>query len=169
MTPESDNRRARVAGDRLARHYRGVFETAMRDVPICNLRLDVEAIGFRSFGEAAIGIIVTPWFMNLAICGVEGCDLPKAPFSTTAQWLLPAGCIDFIVGHVEDFGRVDGCSLFSPMDDFADHEMARATAEAVLSALLDPAPSPEPERSPSRYDRRALLFGARQSEPEATQ
>lgn len=113
MTPESDNRRARVAGDRLARHYRGVFETAMRDVPICNLRLDVEAIGFRSFGEAAIG--------QLCLCcrvrailphdSVEDNeDLPRQSDKDDLRWLaeFPQGAREVAERRFRPRGRERG-------------------------------------------------------------
>lgn len=52
---------------------------------------------------------------------------------------LTAGRVGFVVGRLEGFGRVDSCSLFSPMGDFADHAAARAVAVAALDQLFDPA------------------------------
>ena len=43
---------ATLAGARLADHYRRVHE-AMRDLPICNPALEIEAIGFRPWGPRA--------------------------------------------------------------------------------------------------------------------
>lgn len=152
-----------LAGARLADHYRRVYE-AMRDLPICNRSLEIEAIGFRPYGDQALGVILTPWFMNLTVCaaGVEA--LPARLLGETAYWPLPAGSVGFIVGRLEGFGRVDSCSLFSPMDDFADHAAARAVAIAALDELFDPGLADRrdaKERKPSALDRRTLIFGAK--------
>jgi len=157
---------ADFAGARLAAHYRRVHE-AMRDLPICNPLLDIEAIGFRPFGDHALGVILTPWFMNLTVCAAGVEELPARPTGETAHWPLPAGRVGFIVGRLEGFGRVDSCSLFSPMDDFADHAAARAVAVAALDELFDPGSTDRREanaRKPAILDRRSLLFGAKRGE-----
>lgn len=151
------------AGARLADHYRRVHD-AMRDLPICNPMLDIEAIGFRPYGDYALGVVLTPWFMNLTVCAAGAEELPPQPLGDTAHWPLPAGRVGFIVGRLEGFGRVDSCSLFSPMDDFADHAAARAVAIAALDELFESGSSDRREddgRKRAMLDRRALLFGAR--------
>lgn len=155
-----------VAGLRLADHYRRVYE-AMRDLPICNPLLDVEAIGFRPYGDHALGVILTPCFMNLMICAAGAEELPSRPTGETAHWPLPVGRAGFIVGRLEGFGRVDSCSLFSPMDDFADHAAAHAVAVAALDELFDPGSADRREtegRKPAMLDRRSLIFGAKRGE-----
>lgn len=157
---------ATLAGARLADHYRRVHE-AMRDLPICNPALEIEAIGFRPYGGHAVGIILTPWFMNLMICAADATELPPKAPGETAYWPLTAGRVGFVVGQLEGFGRVDSCSLFSPMDDFADHAAARAVAVAVLDELFDPALADTraaTARRPALLDRRSLIFGAKRDE-----
>ncbi|MGD9656620.1 MAG: [NiFe]-hydrogenase assembly chaperone HybE [Methylocystis sp.] len=152
-----------LAGVRLADHYRRIYD-AMRDLPICNPALDIEAIGFRPYGDHALGVILTPWFMNLTVCAAGDEELPLRPLGETAHWPLPAGRVSFIVGRLEGFGRVDSCSLFSPMNDFADHAAARAVAVAALEELFDPGSADRREaagRRPASLDRRSLIFGAR--------
>ena len=158
---------ATLAGDRLADHYRRVHE-AMRDLPICNPALEIEAIGFRLYGGHALGVILTPWFMNLMICAADAEELPPKAPGETACWPLTAGRVDFVVGRLEGFGRVDSCSLFSPMDDFADHAAARAVAVAALDELFDPALAEAraaAARRPALLDRRSLIFGAKRDAP----
>jgi [NiFe] hydrogenase assembly HybE family chaperone len=153
---------AASAGARLADHYRRVHD-AMRDLPICNPLLDIEAIGFRPYGDYALGVILTPWFMNLAVCAAGAEELPQRPLGETAHWPLPAGRVSFIVGRLDGFGRVDSCSLFSPMDDFVDHAAARAVAVAAIDELFHPGSADRREAAgprPASLDRRALIFGA---------
>ncbi|MEF3365169.1 [NiFe]-hydrogenase assembly chaperone HybE [Methylocystis sp. 9N] len=155
-----------LAGAQLADHYRRVHE-AMRDLPICNPRLDVAAIGFRPYGDHALGVILTPWFMNLMICAAGSDELAPRPVGETAYWPLPAGRVGFIVGRLEGFGRVDSCSLFSPMDDFVDDAAARAVAVAALNELFNPAPEEARDAVAKRsamMDRRSLIFGAKRGE-----
>lgn len=157
---------ATLAGARLADHYRRVHE-AMRDLPICNPALEIGSIGFRPYGGQALGVILTPWFMNLMICAADAEELPPKAPGETAYWPLTAGRVGFVVGRLEGFGRVDSCSLFSPMDDFADHAAARAVAVAALDELFDPALADAraaAARRPALLDRRSLIFGAKRDE-----
>ena len=158
MNAEERASAARAVGERIADIYRGIFSRAMSDVAICNGRLAVEAVDFRPFGALALGIVVTPWFMNvtLAPCG-EGA-LPPAPPGAAAPVALPAGQVDFIAGELDGFGPLWTCSLFSPMDEFADQAGARATAVAAMEALTAPPPAASPPGRPP-VDRRALLRG----------
>jgi hypothetical protein len=59
-------------GEMLAAIYRDVGERSMRDLPIFNEALGVEAIGFQRFGGHVVGIMVTPWFMNVIARADEG-------------------------------------------------------------------------------------------------
>jgi len=160
---------AQAVGARLAEIYRGVH-VAMRDLPVCNPRLDVEAIGFQPFGDYALGVLLTPWFMNVIICARSAPDLPATPAGAATQWALPAGGVDFVAARLEGFGRLDSCSLFSPMDAFADHAAAKATAIAALDQLIAPAAEPAADpRAPQhkKLNRRALFFGARRDDAGA--
>jgi [NiFe] hydrogenase assembly HybE family chaperone len=148
---------ARLA-EGLEAHFRIVHERAMRDVPICNERLAVEATDFRLFADWAVGVVVTPWFMNVVAAPVAG----AAPFAVapgeTQAVVLPTGTVDFLAADLDGFPRLLLCSLFSPMDDFVDHEAAMATARAALDLLLT-APPPPPERASQTMDRRAFFRG----------
>ena len=161
---------AAARGEKLADFYRGVHETAMRGAAICNEALEVEAIGFRDFGPYVLGVVVTPWFANLVVTAPS--PDAAAPFPDPARLKLrfPAGDVDFNVSEIAGFGRIASCSLFSPMDEFADHEAAQIAARAALDALFDShlheAPKQEPEPADG-LDRRALFGGRRRADGEA--
>lgn len=165
MTP-ADPAAVADTGERLAALYRQIA-TRMRELPVYNPRLDVQAVGFRSFGDHVLGVLITPWFMNLVLAALDGGPpLPEARRGDLRPVQFPAGPVDFVVGEVQDFGRLDSASLFSPMGAFDDPAVARETAAAALVALLDPdlpdralgdaAPSLTRAKA---TDRRALLFG----------
>ena len=137
-------------GERLERLYRALAEGAMAGLPICNPRLGVAALGFRVVGAEAVGIVVTPWFLNIVAAPLG----PVAPAQggETRTLTLPAGELEMIVGELPGFGRLDAASLVSPMFAFADMAAALDAVEGALEALFAPPPA-------RALDRRAFLRG----------
>ncbi|WP_363345711.1 [NiFe]-hydrogenase assembly chaperone HybE [Methylocystis echinoides] len=157
---------AQAIGARLASLYAEIRSGPMQGVSICNAALDVEAVGFRGFGERALGVIVTPWFMNLVLAAAPDSPQEGRPGGRLSI-TLPAGDVEFICGALEGFGVIYSCSLFSPMFGFADMAAARETAAAAISALFNPAMLDELGPAPASVDRRALLRGQLVSAKEA--
>lgn len=150
---------------RLVALWQGVAP-AMADLPIYNPRLDVRATHFIAYRGWRVGVVTTPWFMNVVA-------LPDAPETLPSQGSnvivsLPAGDLEAISGQLEGFGPVATVSLFSPMENFDDAGIAGDVAEAALAHLFEPPPEPEPVPEPPRassaVDRRSLLFGRRGGE-----
>lgn len=162
---------ARALGLRLEARYRHIHATAMADVPICNPALGVAATGFRAYGGRAFGIVTTPWFMNLVALDLpEGTPAAEAATGTTVRIGLPAGEVDFIAGELDTVGRVDSCSLFSPVFEFATMEAALETAEEAVRAFFDPAALEPPAAPAAPVNRRDLLRGHfRRPEEAATE
>lgn len=130
----------------------------MTDLPIYNPALGVHATGFRRDGDWRIGIVVTPWFMNVVAVPDSGVALPG--IGSKLSLTLPAGEIEGVVGDIDGFGRVVSASLYSPMQEFDAADVAIAVAEAALDQLFTaPATEPPPQpRPPVALNRRALLF-----------
>ncbi|MBB4371732.1 [NiFe] hydrogenase assembly HybE family chaperone [Bradyrhizobium sp. cir1] len=147
-------------GGRLADAYREIGDRAMRDLPIYNDALGVEAVGFCVFNGQIVGIMVTPWFMNVVMPADQ---VARDAMGASLRVRLPAGDIEFALGEVAPVGRIASCSLFSPMFAFADMPAALATAEAALAELMLPADSEEAvrRRAPATpaIDRRNFLRG----------
>jgi [NiFe] hydrogenase assembly HybE family chaperone len=123
---------------RIERVFGEVHATRMRGLPFLNPALRVEAVGFRRWDGRWLGVLVTPWFMNLVL-------LPDAPaawrhvrYGDSVSYALPAGVFEFISAREPALGDYQSCSLFSPVFEFADQDGARATARAALAALFDP-------------------------------
>jgi [NiFe] hydrogenase assembly HybE family chaperone len=116
--------------------FRRIEEERMRDVPICNPNLEVAAIGFKQGENENLGILLTPWCMNLMLLpGSE--DWSQLKLGDKQRHTLPSGKYEFVVAEEVDLGRYQSCSLFSPMFQFGDQKTALATAEAALVAVLD--------------------------------
>ncbi len=182
--------------DALVTLFDGVARTRMAGVPILNPALRVEALGFElceataapipaetpthteaqtSEAPGAVGVLITPWFMNLVWFPLEQNDQADRVGRSRLR-RVGVECFDFIGGYEPGFGCYDACSLFSPMFEFADRAAARATARAVLTTLRQPvvtAPVVAPARTatqpprqgkpPELAARRAFLLGRRPS------
>jgi [NiFe] hydrogenase assembly HybE family chaperone len=147
--------RARVA--ELEALFEHIAVTRMRGIPILHPALRVQAVGFEAVdGTAppvAVGVLVTPWFMNLVWLPLAADAQDVALPGATRERAVGNERFAFIGASEPGFGRFEACSLFSPMGGFADHEGALATARAVLDALRREA------APPLRAGRRALLLG----------
>jgi [NiFe] hydrogenase assembly HybE family chaperone len=153
--------------------FQSIATTRMAGIPILHPGLRVEAIGFEpeADGRHAVGVLVTPWFMNLVRLPIETGDAAApapaiAPPGQTRTRVVGQERFDFIGALEPGFGAYEACSLFSPMFDFADHDAAAATARAVMDELRRPPAEPLPTMAPlathggaAAPSRRALLFG----------
>ena len=122
--------------DRLEACFESILTGRMADVPVLNKALSVKVIGERTWNEHWLGILVTPWFMNVML--VSEADEVETPIpGTKRHFVFPAGRFEFIAGFEEAIGPYWMCSLFSPMFEFADQATAEATAAAALDALFE--------------------------------
>ena len=169
MTPNEDDLALSIAKT-LVGIYQSIYERSMADVPICNGALRVDQTGFQLYDGHVLGIVVTPWFMNLVSIGLPDQPLPPAQTGDRRSIALPAGNVELTVGEVPGFGRLDACSLFSPMQDFEDHAAVMATATEVLMALFtgpDPEPTPPPVMDREMGRRNLLRGNFKKPEPQA--
>jgi [NiFe] hydrogenase assembly HybE family chaperone len=110
-----------------------IHQERMAEFPLNNAALAVEAVGFRDAPAGALGVLVTPWSINLLL--VPAADDRRGAGHKRLH-TFPAGAFEFIQSEEEGFGRYETCSLFSPALQFADQDAARMTAIAVLDALF---------------------------------
>ncbi|WP_371346578.1 [NiFe]-hydrogenase assembly chaperone HybE [Ancylobacter sp. IITR112] len=149
-SPADDPRLTALAAAMPARFeaaFREIHVGQMRGVPLLNETLEVKAIGFRPHGERVLGMLVTPWFMNLVL--VPGPDEDWSALVPGAKEIIafPSGEYEFVGANRPETGPYKACSLFSPMFDFTSMLQASETARAALAALFDPAHREEGDRS----------------------
>jgi [NiFe] hydrogenase assembly HybE family chaperone len=139
--------------ERLANAYRHVA-LGMKGLPIYNPTIAVEAVGFREFEGRHVGVVITPWFMNLTALPAQS-EQAVWVAGSTVRLSFPSGRYDFIVGELPEFGPVGSCALFPTMSEFTDHEAAQLAAQSAAAALFetDAAPPVPP------VSRRQLLGG----------
>lgn len=148
------------AVDRLVDAYRRA-SIDMKGLPIYNPALIVEALGFREHGGRLCGVVVTPWFMNLTVLPSTA-DAAIWRKGDTLRLAFPFGEYDFMLSEIDGVGLIGTCSLFSPMNDFTDHEAARIAGEAIGRSLFEADEELQPKQTeaptaPSTVSRRALL------------
>lgn len=134
--------------------FRRIETGSMAGVPMLNPALRVEAVGFGRWQSHWLGVLITPWFMNLVLVpGGTGSWLSAAPGQRLFR-KFPSGDFAFLGSEEPEVGEFQSCSLFSPMDRFADQVAAREVARAALEALqrepetARPAPSGEAPEDP---------------------
>jgi [NiFe] hydrogenase assembly HybE family chaperone len=123
--------------DLLEDRFRAILQRQMQDVPMLNPALSVEAVGLRPWSDHWLGILVTPWFMNLVLLPRVLAKWQPIGERETRHYVFPAGVFEFIGARDVVLGDYQACSLFSPMFDFANQQGARDTAMAALDALFD--------------------------------
>ncbi|MEM6818655.1 MAG: [NiFe]-hydrogenase assembly chaperone HybE [Pseudomonadota bacterium] len=137
---------------RLEFEFERIHRERMHDVPILNHELSVEAVGFKSTEHGVLGVLITPWFMNLMLLPDEEHDFDEDVPGKTVSVPLPAGVVDFIAAHEEAIGSYRMCSLYSPVFEFADQDAATETASAVMEGIFSDPVEPEPEETFSLVD-----------------
>lgn len=138
----------------LVQHFETINRLHMQGLPIVNPGLSVEAVGFQEHGGHTIGVLVTPWFMNLVL--LPGSDAwSDCEQGSTIDYALPAGNYDFIVSRDEHIGTYLSAVLFRTVIDFPDQASARIIAGDVMKRITSPAPAAR------AFSRRELFTRAR--------
>lgn len=113
----------------------------MHDMPFVNPALSVEAVGFQRWEGDWLGVVVTPWFINLFLLPGGGSlwrDLPTGEFGAVA---LPVGELEFIgdnPGAAAPLEAYQYCPLISPVQHVEHQDAARAIARDALATVLLP-------------------------------
>jgi [NiFe] hydrogenase assembly HybE family chaperone len=144
---------------RLQRHYERILDERMHGLDFLNPKLSVEAVGFRPLGEHSVGVLITPWFMNLVL--LPGSDEWDAlPPGGLCRVELPAGQMEFNAGGDDGIGRLLTAVLFTTVADFPDHATARDVAIEILERLFSDAATAAQQVAP-KMTRRAMFSAAR--------
>lgn len=150
----------------LRRAFERIAATRMAGMALANPRLGVATVGFSAWDDVRVGILVTPWAINLAAVSADPAALLLAP-DRRRSWRFPSGRYELMGGCEPECGAFQFCSLFSPVFEF-DDAAAMAVARAAIEALF--APAGDDAREAARLagrsaldaplDRRAFLRGA---------
>ncbi|MBM3392080.1 MAG: [NiFe]-hydrogenase assembly chaperone HybE [Betaproteobacteria bacterium] len=132
--------------------FRRILAETMADVPILNPALQVEAVGFARHGDHWLGILITPWFMNLVLAPGAAASWQSVAPGLRLFRKFPSGDFAFLGSNEPEVGEFQSCSLFSPMAQFAEQAGAREVALAALQALQSDPAAPEPAPGKEAFD-----------------
>lgn len=122
--------------------YTRVWREQMQELPFVNSALAVEAVGFRRCQGDWVGIVVTPWFLNLLLIPGGGALWQDLPAGEQRAVEFPVGELDFIADHDPErqppLVAFQYCPLIHPVQHLATPAMAREAAAAALLALFMP-------------------------------
>lgn len=127
----------------LEAHYRRVLAERMADLPFLNAALTVAAVGFQRVEGDWLGVVVTPWFLNLFLFSGGGSLWGDIPAGERRYVNLPCGTLQFIADDDPDLGPYQYAPLIAPVTAVPDMASALRTArEAMAAVLVAPAASP---------------------------
>jgi [NiFe] hydrogenase assembly HybE family chaperone len=129
--------------------FRRIQAETMAGVPILNPALTVEAVGFSRWQDHWLGIVITPWFMNLVL--VPGA---AASWQSVAPGLrlfrkFPSGDFAFLGSDEPEVGEFQSCSLFSPWASSPSRPVP-ARSPAPRSRRCSARPKPRSRRRPGK-------------------
>jgi [NiFe] hydrogenase assembly HybE family chaperone len=136
--------------------FNAIAEQRMAGVAVMHPRVHVQADPFVLLdAQMALGVLITPWFMNLLRLPLTRSDERRVGAQATHH--IGAHVIEFTSAFEAAIGAFECCSVYSPLTQFEDHAAVHATAQALMRALL---PAGADDVKPA-LGRRALLFGPR--------
>lgn len=141
---------------RLVAAYQRIGIERMQDVPVCNPRLCVEAVGFRHWEGRFVGALIAPWFINLVVLPTEREDWQQGAVGSQVELYLPSGNYQFDLCLADEVGVHLSLPLFSTVQDFPDQITARAVGEETVRGLFDESQREDSGRGEDRGDRRRL-------------
>lgn len=124
-----------ISSTALVERFRDIHEKRMQDLPFINAQIRVEAIGFRSFENFEIGVLITPWFMNLMLLpNAVSADLDQGHKVNVS---FPSGAIEFTTALDDELGLYFSAVLFSSVMSIPDQATAVDLANEVMKELFE--------------------------------
>lgn len=147
----SDNAEIEIAR-KLEAVFNRIYKERMSDMPMVNDKLQVHALGFQPWQQGYLGVLSTPWFMNLMLLPGPQQDWSSLQELGKQSHVFPSGRYEFITGYEAEIGKYQMCSLFSPVFEFADDDSAVETAQIIMRELMQPQNQDEPHIQPQQME-----------------
>lgn len=126
--------------------------TRMSGLGFVNPALSVEAVAFAPWDGHWLGVMVTPWSINLLLLPHDRSLWRTVRAGDKQRYAFPAGDYDFIAAMDPVVGEYQMCSLFSPALEFEDHAAARMVAQLAREALFDAGNAEQPDAGAAADD-----------------
>ncbi|MEW8627019.1 MAG: [NiFe]-hydrogenase assembly chaperone HybE [Candidatus Thiodiazotropha sp.] len=116
--------------------FKQIEQEQMQGIPLLNPALQVETIGFQEYEGRMIGVLITPWLMNLMLFPGDADDWGKLKLGDNQYHRLPSNEYRFTVNEIDGIGLCQTHPLYSPMHEFMNQEHAVAAAESFMRTLM---------------------------------
>ena len=107
-------------------------------LPIYNSELNVEAIDFQVCPDGLLGVLITPWFINLILIPAEQTRWQAYELGTKHTCDTGNGEQEFVLGEDEGVGWYLFKTVISPTHCLKNQAAAQTTARQALHDLLTP-------------------------------
>lgn len=105
-------------------------------MPIYNEHLQVEAIDFQPCPDGLLGVLITPWFINIILLPENDMRWQSSEVGTKHVCKLDSGIFEFVLGEDEEVGYYLFRTVISPTHCLKSQTTAQATARKALQDLL---------------------------------
>ncbi len=124
--------------EKLKQYYQGVYDSTMKDIPICNHHLSIDVLHWQTYGESGqLGVLITPWFISLVMQPAENVLTDDLKIGHVVEQSFPSGKYEFLVNYQEALGFYLTCALISETKLIVSHEVACALAQEMLVYLFE--------------------------------
>jgi [NiFe] hydrogenase assembly HybE family chaperone len=137
----------------LVERFEAIGEETMRGLPLFNTALAVEAIGFEREGDDLIGVLITPWFINVVALPATPSAYEEARIGDASVLALPGGEASFSQGGDPVIGSYRTHPVRTSSIDVESQEHARRLAREALDALRGESSSGSPRWPLSTWSR----------------
>lgn len=153
-------------------HFENVHRSRMSDLPFVNPALGVEVIDMRRYRGDWLGVLVTPWSIQLVLLPGGGELWQDISAGMRRKVALPVGELSFIADAGEDaLQAYQYCPLATSVASLASMDAARRFAFEAMVAVLSAHPDvpgegadvPAEVAEPQVDLRRRSLFGLRRA------
>jgi len=120
----------------LEQTFRRIQREEMEGIPILNPAIQVQALGFHECQGRVLGVLITPWLMNVVMLPGEGEDWSGMELGHKQPQKFPSKTYKFMINEIDGIGPCQTHSLYSPMREFASQQQAVSVAQSFLDALM---------------------------------
>lgn len=118
--------------------FSAIHQERMAGLPVANPAIEVEAVEFQAWEGHWLGILITPWFLNLLVLPKQGSPWPESLETGKGKEItlvFPQGEYRFSAREEPGIGGYLSCSLASPVHDWSSQAEIRKTAREVMRLL----------------------------------
>ena len=127
----------------VAQAFARIEDEQMAGIPLLNPALRVQTLGFQTYEDRSMGVVITPWMMSLLLFPSDQDDWSDLELGEKMPHTFPSGTYPFMFNDIEGIGVCQTHSLYSPMQAFHGQDQAVATAESFLTTLMEPCEQPD--------------------------